>query len=82
MGNDAETIWIADDHDPLRKVPFPLPESYDQYLGMPYSMIPCPEGCCKNFVEHFEKPLFKVLDAYGIEITPKSGFEMYKQGYL
>ena len=47
LGNDAETIWIADDHDPLRKVPFPLPESYDQYLGMPYSMIPCPEGCCK-----------------------------------
>lgn len=32
LGNDAETIWIADDHDPLRKVPFPLPESYDQYL--------------------------------------------------
>ena len=80
LGNDAETIWIADDHDPLRKVPFPLPESYDQYLGMPYSMIPCPEGCCKNFVEHFEKPLFKVLDAYGIEIIPKSGFEMYKDG--
>ena len=72
LGNDAETIWIADDHDPLRKVPFPLPESYDKYLGMPYSMIPCPEGCCANFVEHFEKPLFKVLDDYGIEITPKS----------
>ena len=33
LGNDAETIWIADDHDPLRKVPFPLPESYDKYLG-------------------------------------------------
>ena len=80
LGNDAETIWIADDHDPLRKVPYPLPESYEKYLGMPYSTIPCPEGCCKNFVEHFEKPLFKVLDDYGIEIIPKSGFDMYKNG--
>ena len=61
-GIDVETIWIADDHDPLRKVPFPLPESYDKYLGMPYSNIPCPEGCCASFVEHFEKPFLGVLD--------------------
>ncbi|KZX17357.1 lysine--tRNA ligase [Methanobrevibacter filiformis] len=80
LGVNAETIWIADDHDPLRKVPYPLPESYDKYLGMPYSNIPCPEGCCSSFVEHFEKPLFDVLDDFGIELTPKSGFEMYKQG--
>ncbi len=53
-GKKAKTIWIADDHDPLRKVPYPLPEDYDKYLGMPYSTIPCPDGCCANFVEHFE----------------------------
>lgn len=79
-GIDVETIWIADDHDPLRKVPFPLPESYDKYLGMPYSNIPCPEGCCSSFVEHFEKPFLGVLDDYGIDIELKSGFEMYKEG--
>ena len=45
LGEDSETIWIADDHDPLRKVPYPLPESYEKYLGIPYSQIPCPEGC-------------------------------------
>ncbi|MDR0913315.1 MAG: lysine--tRNA ligase [Methanobrevibacter sp.] len=80
LGADAQTIWIADDHDPLRKVPYPLPEDYDQYLGMPYSNIPCPDGCCSSFVEHFEKPLFEVLDDFGIELTPYSGFEMYKSG--
>jgi lysyl-tRNA synthetase class 1 len=79
-GVNAETIWIADDHDPLRKVPYPLPESYNSYLGMPYSNIPCPEGCCSSFVEHFEKPLFDVLDEFGIELTPYSGFKMYKEG--
>ncbi|MGL6297581.1 MAG: lysine--tRNA ligase, partial [Methanobacteriaceae archaeon] len=77
---NAETIWIADDHDPLRKVPFPLPESYDQYLGMPYSNIPCPDGCCDSFVEHFQKPLLNVLDNFGIDLTHYSGFKMYKDG--
>ena len=66
-GVDCETIWIADDHDPLRKVPYPLPENYDKYLGMPYSNIPCPDGCCDNFVEHFEKPFLGVLDDFKIE---------------
>ena len=80
FGKKAKTIWIADDHDPLRKVPYPLPEDYDKYLGMPYSMIPCPDGCCSNFVEHFEKPLLSVMDDYGIEMETKSGFEMYKNG--
>ena len=80
LDQDVEVIWIADDHDPLRKVPYPLPESYSKYLGMPYSTIPCPDGCCKNFVEHFEKPLFNVLDDYGIDVTIKSGYEMYKSG--
>lgn len=80
LGKKAQTIWIADDHDPLRKVPYPLPENYDKYLGMPYSTIPCPDGCCDNFVEHFEKPFLGVMDAYGIEIEHKSGFEMYKSG--
>lgn len=79
-GVDCETIWIADDHDPLRKVPYPLPENYDKYLGMPYSNIPCPDGCCDNFVEHFEKPFLGVLDDFKIELETKSGFEMYKEG--
>ena len=47
---------------------------------MPYSTIPCPDGCCANFVEHFEKPLLSVIDDYGIEMEAKSGFEMYQSG--
>ena len=48
--------------------------------GTSISTIPCPDGCCDNFVEHFEKPFLGVMDAYGIEIEHKSGFEMYKSG--
>ncbi|MDR2873682.1 MAG: lysine--tRNA ligase, partial [Methanobrevibacter sp.] len=80
MGRESETIWLADDYDPLRKVPYPLPANYDKYLGIPYYNIPCPDNCCSNFVEHFEKPLFEVLDDYGIDLTYYSLFETYKKG--
>jgi lysyl-tRNA synthetase class 1 len=80
LGEDSQTIWIADDHDPLRKVPYPLPESYEKYLGVPYSQIPCPEGCCQNFVEHFEKPFLETLPIFGIELETYSGFKMYQDG--
>lgn len=80
LGEHSKTIWIADDHDPLRKVPYPLPKSYEQYLGIPYSQIPCPEGCCANFVEHFEKPFLETLPAFGIELETYSGFKMYHKG--
>ncbi len=80
LGENAKTIWIADDHDPLRKVPYPLPESYEEYLGVPYSQIPCPEGCCENFVEHFQRPFLKTLPVFGIELETYSGFKMYHDG--
>ena len=43
----AETIWIADDHDPLRKVPYPLPESYEKYLGIPTQRYPVQKVAAK-----------------------------------
>jgi len=80
MGCNCEAIWMADDYDPLRKVPYPLPSQFKKYLGMPYYNIPSPDGTNTNFVEHFEKPLFDVLDDYGIELTHYSLFETYKKG--
>lgn len=76
----SRTIWIADDYDPLRKVPYPLPADYEKYLGVPYSNIPCPEGCCANFVEHFEKPFLNTLDDFGIDLEIYSGERMYREG--
>ncbi|MGZ7160140.1 MAG: lysine--tRNA ligase [Methanobacterium sp.] len=80
IGTPAEVIWIADDYDPLRKVPYPLPASYEKYLGIPYAHIPCPENCCANFVEHFEKPFLETLDDFGISLKIYSGEKMYKEG--
>ncbi|WBF07834.1 MULTISPECIES: lysine--tRNA ligase [Methanothermobacter] len=79
-GFKSRTVWIADDHDPLRKVPYPLPESYEKYLGVPYSMIPCPEGCCESFVEHFQRPFLEALERFRIGVEHYSGARMYTEG--
>ncbi len=79
-GVKSRTIWVADDYDPLRKVPYPLPKSYNKYLGVPYSMIPCPEDCCESFVEHFQAPFTKVLKKFNIKLRKYSGAQMYRDG--
>ena len=58
---------------PLRKVPYPLPEDYEKYLGMPYSMIPCPDDCCEGFVEHFQGPFLEALEGFNISVEHYSG---------
>ncbi|WP_423792589.1 lysine--tRNA ligase [Methanocaldococcus indicus] len=80
LGVEAELIFIADTYDPLRKrYPF-LPESYEEYVGVPLSEIPCPEGCCENYAEHFLKPYLESLDDLGIEIKVYRADKLYKEG--
>ena len=52
-GGDAEFIYVADDFDPLRKVYPYLPKTYEKYVGMPISDIPCPCGEHKSYADHF-----------------------------
>jgi len=77
---DAEFIYIADDFDNLRKVyPF-LPKTYEKYVGMPLSEIPCICGKHKSYADHY---LFSFLDSLkelGINPTVYRANEMYKKG--
>ena len=79
-GGDAEFIYIADDFDNLRKVyPF-LDKSYEKYVGMPLSEIPCP---CKKHDSYADHYLFSFLDSLKeLGINPKvlRANEMYKSG--
>ncbi|ACX73091.1 lysyl-tRNA synthetase [Methanocaldococcus vulcanius M7] len=79
-GVEAELIFIADTYDPLRKLyPF-LPEEFKEYIGMPISEIPCPEGCCKSYADHFLNPYLESLNDLGIELTTYKADENYKKG--
>lgn len=79
-GGKAEIIYIADTFDPLRRrYPF-LPESYEKYVGMPLSEIPDPEGCHKNYSEHFLEPFLESLETLGIDVEVERADLMYKEG--
>ncbi len=79
-GGEAELIYIADTFDPLRKrYPF-LPEEYEKYVGMPLSEIPDPEGCHKNYADHFLEPFLESLEILGIPVKVEKADEMYKEG--
>ena len=79
-GVDTEFIYIADDFDHLRKrYPF-LPKSYDQYIGVPISDIPCPCGSHKSYADHYLRLFLDSMQEIGIAPTVYRASEMYKNG--
>ncbi|MGQ9582362.1 MAG: lysine--tRNA ligase [Thermoplasmatota archaeon] len=79
-GGRARLVWIADDLDPLRKLPKQLPPDFDSYLGRPCSSLPCPEGHSHSFVQHFVEPFLASLARLGVRPDALSGTEMYEKG--
>ncbi|MFH0711324.1 MAG: lysine--tRNA ligase [Candidatus Aenigmatarchaeota archaeon] len=64
LGFKSEFIWTADNVDPLRKIPKGVPESYKQYIGVPVTDIPDPEGCHKSYEEHHRSLYLKVVNQF------------------
>ena len=80
-GVPAEFIYVAEDMDPLRKVPKGVPQEYREYIGMPVTDIPDPHGCHKNYGQHHVNDFFQVFSEF-VEDEPKrfSMREEYKKG--
>ncbi|MFG6494927.1 lysine--tRNA ligase [Fictibacillus sp. UD] len=66
LGKKTRFIFSWDDFDRFRKVPKNVDASFEKYIGMPYSEIPCPFGCHNSYAEHFEKEFEQSLDQFGI----------------
>lgn len=80
FGAKARLIYIGDTIDPLRKLyPF-LDKSYEKYIGMPLSEIPCPCGKHNSYAWHFLQPFLDALKKLGIEQQTLLTHEMYKEG--
>ena len=80
-GAKAELIWVAENMDPLRKVPKGVPESYGKYIGMPVTDIPDPFGCHKSYAEHYIDRYFRVLDDFvQTKMKKYSMREEYRKG--
>jgi len=79
-GGDADFIYIADDFDPLRKVYPYLPKSYEKYVGMPISEIPCPCSKHKSYADHYLISFLNSLEEIGVNPHVYRANEMYKNG--
>jgi len=80
-GVKAELVWVAEDMDPLRKVPEGVPKNYVDYIGTPVTDIPDPWGCHRSYGEHHTSKYFEVLDKF--VATKMKKFSMrneYKKG--
>jgi lysyl-tRNA synthetase class 1 len=79
-GVQARLIYIADTFDRLRRLyPF-LPESFNEHIGKPLSQIPCPEGCCASYADHFLTPFLKSMERLGIKPEVYRADVLYKEG--
>jgi lysyl-tRNA synthetase class 1 len=79
-GVEARLIYIADTYDRLRRLyPF-LPKSFEEHIGKPLSEIPCPDGCCKSYADHFLLPFLGSLEELGIKPEIYRADALYKEG--
>ncbi len=79
-GGDAKLIYVADDFDHLRKVYPYLPNTYEKYVGMPISDIPCPCGNHKSYADHYLISFLNALKEIGVKPKIYRANEMYKTG--
>lgn len=66
-GEKARFIWVAEDMDPLRKIPAGVPASYEKYIGTAVSTLPDVDGCHKSYADHHTDEYFKVLNEFVFE---------------
>ncbi|MDD1778860.1 MAG: hypothetical protein LUQ65_11915, partial [Candidatus Helarchaeota archaeon] len=82
-GQKVRFIWVAENMDPLRKVPAGIPDSFEQYLGQSVSELPCPEGCCGSYSEHFVNLFMDSLrEHFGVTLEVLYMHKIYASGQL
>lgn len=79
-GKKARMLFSWDDYDRFRKVPKGISSEYKEYIGMPLTEVPDPEGEFSSFAERFEAEFEKALKDLGMEVEIKRQTELYKSG--
>ena len=82
LGYKSELIAYSDDLDGLRKIPEGLPESLEEHIAKPVSIIPDPYGCHDSYGMHMSSILLDGLDKVGIKYEFRRAIDTYKQGLL
>ena len=82
-GKKARLLFSWDEFDRLRKVPSniaKITDNFEQYLGMPYALIPDPYGTTSSYAEHNEKEFENSLIELGIDVDYRYQAKNYMSG--
>ena len=82
-GKKARLLFSWDDFDRLRKVPSNVAkvvDGYEQYIGVPYTMIPDAFNQDNSYGEHFEKEFEKALDELNVKCDIRYQTKNYTSG--
>ena len=82
LGYRSKLIAYSDDLDGLRKIPEGFPDSLEEHLAKPVSLIPDPFGCHDSYGTHMSQILLDGLDKVGIKYEFRRAADTYKQGLL
>ena len=82
FGYKSELIAYSDDLDGLRKIPEGFPNSLEEHLAKPVSLIPDPYGCHDSYGMHMSSILLDGLDKVGVKFEFRRAVDTYKQGLL
>ena len=83
LGVKPKFIWVAENMDPLRKIPKGVPANFEKYLGVPVTDIPDPKGCHSSYADHHMEEYFKVIDEFVVTKMEKFSMrEEYKKGHF
>lgn len=87
-GRKAKHVHVVDNFDPLRKRYSFLPESFEQYVGWPISLVPDPFDACraehKTYAEHFYREFEGYAHQMGIrpDEVVRSYEDLYASGRM
>ena len=82
FGYKSELIAYSDDLDGLRKIPEGFPDSLEEHIAKPVSLIPDPFGCHDSYGMHMSSILLDGLDKVGIKYEFRRAKDTYQQGLL
>ncbi|TAK20970.1 MAG: lysine--tRNA ligase, partial [Nitrosarchaeum sp.] len=82
FGYKSELIAYSDDLDGLRKIPEGFPDSLEEHLAKPVSLIPDPFGCHESYGMHMSSILLDGLDKMEIKYEFRRAKDTYKNGLL
>lgn len=78
-GREARHLHFVDDFDGLRKVPQGVPADFEGYLGMPYHLVPSPDGE-GSFADKFFSDFKSVTDDMLVNMEVVRSFKEYQAG--